>query len=151
MVLKVQLSPLASPGACACSGLCNRGEAALLCPALQSWLPVWLCLAQTALWHMKVRIDKCEVSCIRRNNFKLLAHVAGCEINCSGKKNTSWHPYGYIIENICSLQSSGQKRKEISSPIQMISEFPGALGWIVFVGPSFLLGLRVWTQLTNNR
>lgn len=31
-------------------------------------------------------IDKCEVSCIRMNNFKLLPHVAGCEINCSRKK-----------------------------------------------------------------
>lgn len=101
---------------------------------------------------MKVGTDKCEVSCIRRKNFTLLAHVAGCEINCSGKKpNLSWRHYGYIIENICSLYSSGQKRKEISSPSQMISGFSGALGWIVFGGPSFHLSMHVWTQLTDNR
>lgn len=100
---------------------------------------------------MKVSIDKCEVSCIRRNNFKLLAHIAGCEINCSGKKNLkSWHHHGYIIENICSLQSSGQKRKEILSPNQMISGFPGALGWIAFAGPSFHLSMPVWMQLADN-
>lgn len=86
---------------------------------------------------------------LHQNNFKLFAHLAGCEIHCSWKKK-SWHHYGYVIENICSLQSSGQKRKEISSPTQMISRFPQALRRIVFVGPSFLLSMCVWTQLAEN-
>lgn len=85
------------------------------CPALQSLGSV----AQAAWQHMKVTTDECEVSCIRRNNFKLLAHVAGCEINCSGEKiQTTWHHYGYFIENIYSLQSPGSKEKRdfLSSP-----------------------------------
>lgn len=44
----------------------------------------------------------------------------------------------------------GLKRKEILSPAQMISGFTGALGWIVFVRPSFHSSVHVWTQLTDN-
>lgn len=118
------------------------------CPALQSLGSV----AQAAWQHMKVTTDECEVSRIRRNNFKLLAHVAGCEINCSGKKSKR---LGIIMDT--SLRTSGLyralgwKRKEISSPAQMISGFPGALGWIVFGRPSFHSSVHVWRQLTGNR
>lgn len=49
-------------------------------------------------------IDKCEVSCIRMNNFKLLPHVAGCEINCSGKKKN----LGIIMDT--SLETSALYR-----------------------------------------
>lgn len=45
----------------------------------------------------------------------------------------------------------GWKRKEISSPAQMISGFTGALGRIVFVRPSFHSNVHVWRQLTGNR
>lgn len=72
MVMKVQLFPLASLGASACSGLCD-GEM-LWSSAVPSPTVAVGCVAVSSSDSLTTdesqRIDKCEVSCIRRNNFK---------------------------------------------------------------------------------
>lgn len=131
----------------------DLGAAAQLPVSSPAVTGVCVPVAQAVWQHIKVSTGKSEVSCIRRNNFTLLAHVAGCEINCSGKKKSK---HLGIIMDTSSRTSAlyralGWKRKEISSPAQMISGFPGALGWIMFVRPSFHASVHLWTQLTDNR
>lgn len=75
-VKKVYLSPLVHLCA-STAGQCHvRSYTPFLCPVPRSLSSAWLYLVQTVCQQMKASVGKCEVSCIGRNNFKLLAHIA---------------------------------------------------------------------------
>lgn len=141
---------LAPVDASAGSGLWARSCCTAPCPALQSLVSV--AVSQAVWQHMKASTGKCEVSCIRRNNFKLLAHFAGCEINCSGKKKSKH--LGIIIDTSSRTsalyRALGWKRKEIfSSPNDQW--IPWSTGMDIVCKANFHPSVHLWTHLTDNR
>lgn len=121
-------------------------------PVLFPALHLMLYLVWTANQQMKGNISKCVRYLASEGAALNYFHkLLDAKSTTQEKKTLSWHHYKYIIENICSMQSTGQERKLICSPSQMINAFPGVLGWMVLAGPSSHPSVRAWTLLADDQ
>lgn len=112
------------------------------------WLELWQSESTSKSVQASVRCLAAEGTTL--NYLHTLLDV---KLTAQGKKNPNVLASLWILhrEHLLFTELWVEREKKISSPAQMISGFPAALGRMVFVRPSFHLSVHLWTQLTDHQ